>query len=80
MTAGSNLRIARPSKPVDPPPVRGRLMNAYHVAEQVYGGQVGADWVRRNVPGKITMGHRTVLWWEFEVIEWIDSNKEEGAA
>ncbi len=77
MTAGSNLRIARPSKPVDPPPDRGRLMNAYHVAEQVYGGARGPKWVLRNVPGKMTMGHRTVMWWEYDVIAWIDSKKDD---
>ena len=52
-------------------------MNAEKVAEQLFGGQVKAEWVRRHVPGKRTMGHRTVFWWEFDVIGWIDSNKED---
>ena len=74
---GSGLRIARPTEALEPPPDRGRLMNAEKVAEQLFGGQVKAEWVRRHVPGKMTTGHRTVFWWEFEVISWIDSNKDD---
>ncbi len=77
MTA--NLRITKPTEAVEPPPDRGRLMDAREVAGQLFGGHVKAEWVRRQVPGKMTTGHRTVFWWEFEVISWIDSNKEGGA-
>ncbi len=79
MTEDTSLRITRPTKPVEPPPDRGRLMNAEDIAGKLLGGHVKACWVRRHVPGKMTMGHRTVFWWEFEVIEWINSTKE-GAA
>ena len=77
MTA--NLRITKPTEAVEPPPDRGRLMDAREVAGQLFGGHVKAEWVRRHVPGKMTTGHRTVFWWEYEVISWIDSNKEGGA-
>ena len=77
MTA--NLRITKPTEAVEPPPNRGRLMDAREVAGQLFGGHIKAEWVRRHVPGKMTAGHRTVFWWEFEVISWIDSNKEGGA-
>ena len=73
---GSGLRITRPTEAVEPPPDRGRLMDAKDIAEQLFGGHVKAEWVRRYVPGKMTMGHRTVFWWEDEVIAWIDSTKD----
>lgn len=79
MTEDTRLRIQRPTEPVEPPPYRGRLMKAYHVAEQLYSGERSPKWVLRNVPGKLNLGHRTKMWWEFEVIEWINSTKE-GAA
>ena len=76
MTEGSKqLRITRPTKPVDPPPDRGNLMNAEDIAGQLLGGHVKADWVRRHVPGKMDLGHRTKMWWESEVIEWINSTR-----
>ena len=52
-------------------------MNAEDIAGQLFGGQVTPEWVRRKVPGKMAMGHRTVFWWESEVISWIDSKKED---
>ena len=75
----TGLRIAKPTEILKPPPDRGRLMNAEKVAEQLFGGHVKAEWVRRHVPGKMTTGHRTVFWWEYGVISWLDSRKEGGA-
>ena len=72
----STLRITRPTEAVEPPPDRGKLMNAEDVAGPIYGGRVTACWVRRHVPGKMNMGHRTKFWWEYEVIEWINSTKD----
>lgn len=78
MTVDTRLiRIQRPAKAVEPPPYRGKLMNAYDIAGQIYGGHVSADWVLRKVPGKMDMGHRTKMWWEFEVVEWINSTKDD---
>ena len=76
---GPGLRITRPTEAVEPPPDRGRLMDAKDIAGQLFRGRVKAEWVRRHVPGKMTTGHRTVFWWEYEVISWLDSRKE-GAA
>ena len=73
---GPGLRITRPTEAVEPPPDRGKLMNAADIVSDLYRGRVKACWVRRHVPGKMTMGHRTVFWWEYEVIQWIDSTKE----
>ena len=78
MTTGK-LQIARPDMAVEPPPDRGRLMNAHHVAEQLYSGERSPKWVLRNVPGKMNLGHRTKMWWEYDVIAYINSTKE-GAA
>ena len=75
----TSLRIERPPAVVEPPPDRGKLMDAKDIASDVYRGRVTACWVRRHVPGKMTQGHRTVIWWQYEVLQWIDSTKE-GAA
>ena len=74
--AEDTLRIQRPTKPVDLPPDRGNLMNAEDIAGKLLGGSRSPCWVRRNVPGKMDLGHRTKMWWEYDVIEWIDSTKD----
>ncbi len=56
---------------------RGRLLTARQVTTKVFEGSVSAEWVRRNVPGKITLGHSTVRWYENDVRAWIDSRKED---
>lgn len=56
----------------------GRLMNARQIADEILGGHVSPEWVRRNVPGKITLGHSTVMWHEDEVWEWVNSRREGG--
>ena len=58
---------------------RGRVMNAQQVAHEVFDDLVSPEWVRRNLPNKITMGHSTVWWHEFDVIEYIHSCKNVGS-
>ncbi len=36
----------------NPPPHRGKLLDAVEVAHEILRDKVGADWVRKNVPGK----------------------------
>lgn len=55
------------------PPPRGRMMNAAVIAAEIYEGQVSAKWVLANVPNKMKFGHRTVLWYEQDVIAFIES-------
>ena len=52
-------------------PERIRLLKAEQVADAVFGGSVTPRWVRLNVPGKRKYGHRTLLWFEHEVREWV---------
>jgi predicted DNA-binding transcriptional regulator AlpA len=72
----SDLRVVRPSGPLEPPPNRGRLLTPVQVAELV--GGVSAAWVRRNVPNKVTLGHSTIRYYEMDVWVWIASRR--GAA
>ena len=57
------------------PEERGRLLDAEQVAELI--GGVKAPWVRRNVPGKLNLGHSTKRWWEADVLAWIQSRRED---
>ena len=52
-------------------PVPARLLNASEVVE-LLRGEVSEDWVRRNVPGKVRLGHRTVLWRARDVLTWLE--------
>ena len=59
---------------VNPPPDRGRLITAAEVVNKM-GGGVKESWVRKNVPHKVVLGHRTVLWYEKDVDEWLESKR-----
>jgi predicted DNA-binding transcriptional regulator AlpA len=51
----------------------------YLTPEQV-GTLLGCSpaWVRRNVPHKVTLGHRTVRWERADVIRWLQTQKING--
>ena len=51
---------------------RRRLVTASEIARRI---SKSSEWVRRNVPGKIRLGHRTVRWPEDEVEEWIENGR-----
>ena len=55
---------------------RGRLLNASQVAALVFNDKVSPAWVRRTVPGKITLGHSTVRWYEIDVQSWVQSQQK----
>lgn len=55
-----------------PPADRGPLLGPAQVAAMI--GGVSAAWVRRRVPGKITLGQRTVRWYDHDVRNWIDGH------
>ena len=54
--------------PLPPAPTAGHYLTSRDLAVML--GRSSA-WVRRTVPGKITLGHRTVLWRERDVLHWI---------
>ena len=54
-----------------PPPDRGRMLTAQQVADRI-GGGVSESWVRQNVPHKLILGHRTVRWFEGDVLGWLE--------
>ena len=56
---------------------RGRpLLDATQVAELI--GKVSPEWVRRNVPGKLDLGHSTKRWFEADILAWLESQREKG--
>ena len=52
---------------------RGRLMSAAELREAVFNFAVSEWWIRHNVApdAKITLGRSTVLWYEYDVREWL---------
>jgi predicted DNA-binding transcriptional regulator AlpA len=46
------------------------LLSAEEVAMEILDGQVSPQWVKRNVPGKVRLGHCTVVWEESRVQRW----------
>ena len=58
-------------QPLEAPPDRGRLLSAQEDAEII--GGVSAAWVRANVPHKLTLGRRTVRWYEGDVYDFLAS-------
>ena len=59
---------------LEAPPDRGRLLSAQEVAEII--GGVAAAWVRANVPHKLTLGHKTVRWYEWDVYDYLASLRD----
>jgi len=55
----------------DPSPARGPLLTSQAVADLISG--VTDAWVRRNVPGKLRLGQRTVRWYQQDVLDWIET-------
>jgi predicted DNA-binding transcriptional regulator AlpA len=55
----------------EPPLERGPLLTPEAVAELI--GGVSPAWVRRNVPGKLRLGQRTVRWYRRDVQDWIET-------
>lgn len=62
-----------PPGPVEPPPNRGQLLTPAEVAELV--GGVSEAWVRKYVPHRVALGHRTVRWYEADVRAWLESRR-----
>ena len=62
----------------DAPPERGRLLYVADVRREIFRDGVSEWWVRRNVAPdkKIRLGHSTIAWWEYDVLQWIDNQKE----
>jgi len=54
-----------PSVPTPPAVARpqGPYMTARQIVDEFFPGTgISPEWVTRNVPGRIKLGHRTVLW------------------
>jgi predicted DNA-binding transcriptional regulator AlpA len=69
----SRKRGALPFVVPTAPPDRGTYLTPEAVAALITG--VSAAWVRRNVPGKIILGQRTVRWRERDVLEWLEARR-----
>ena len=78
MKTAAALQVLRPEHPPEvthPPLNRGRLLSAVQVAADLFNGSVSTAWVRRNVPGKIMLGHSTARWYEADVLAWIETRR-----
>lgn len=69
-------RMVELVRDADVPPDRGRLLDAAAVASEVLCGTVSRSWVIRNLKGagsgRVTMGRRTVMFWEADVRRWLE--------
>lgn len=72
----SHLTVVRGSDEPEFGQPPGRLLDAHQVADRI--GGVSPDWVRRNVPGKISLGHSTKRWYEADLHQWIESRRVAG--
>ena len=63
----------------DPPkPLDGLYLTAQQIVDVFFAGTgITHQWVKRNVPGKVRLGHRTVAWRRAAVLEWL-LKREEG--
>ena len=67
------LRLHRPEPaPPELPPNHGQLLGPDEVADLV--GR-SAGWCRRNVAHKLTLGWRTVRWYEADVRAWLETRR-----
>ncbi len=73
----SNRRQPHLHRSSDPPAApKGRLLTAAEISTEVFRKHKTAEWIRRNVPKKIQLGHSSVMWYEADVWEFIESRKE----
>jgi len=51
----------------------GPYMTARQIVDEFFPGTgISPEWVTRNVPGRIKLGHRTVLWKRSAVVAWLE--------
>lgn len=62
------------------PPDRGELLTADEVARKLLKGQVKAAWVKKHVPYVVRLGHRTLFWYEHDVLRWIAQRRSSEVA
>lgn len=55
-----------------PPPQRGRLLNAAGIQALFPEPRPSLDWIYNHVPYKLKMGRRS-FWWERDVLAWLDT-------
>jgi len=67
------LRIEKPTPAIPVP--RGRMMDAQAVATELFDGTVSETWVRKNVPGRVKLSHRTVRWFRDDVVRWLEQRR-----
>jgi hypothetical protein len=51
------------------------MMTPEEVAAEMFHGKVSARWVRDNVRPKVRLGPRSVAFYEFDVVSWIESRR-----
>ena len=62
-----------------PPPNLGRALTAHQVAAELLNGTVTPQWVKRYLQaGRVSLGHRTVVWFEEPVKAWMAEKARAG--
>lgn len=76
--------VALVTDELEPPPDRGRLLDADEVWREILHGKLSPQWVKRNVKGadsgRVKLGHSTVLFYEHTVRRWIAKHLDMGVA
>jgi hypothetical protein len=70
--------MSQSKPPRGTPSPRGRLMFPEDIRTEIFNDRRTAWWVRRNVAPtkKLRLGHSTVAWYEHDVYEWLDCQRE----
>lgn len=56
---------------------RGRLLSAAVIRQELFANSVSDWWIRKHVApkAKIRLGHSTVVWYERDIQDWLESRK-----
>ena len=64
-----------------PPPDRGPLIDARQIQAMIGGTKPpSTDWINRHAPNRCDFGYRTKRWYRDDVVTWLETLRNQGAA